>query len=270
MTQRKYRTLRYRETELMHGRDVSMLQRVLGVPVDGFYGKQTAGAVRVWRWKAGAPGDLSAIGGAGQRILLKLDPVPLDWQRRAAVRAKSTPQSGVVYAELPPLLYLPTGNQSSRHGTAIQGAVCHETEGGYLGAVSWLRNPVSDASAAGVLREDGGHFTQLVAWSSKAWHAANANPHTLGLELAGFTSKENKIEQLRVAARIFAFWGHRYQFDAEKQANRYGFGGTCRHVDLGSFGGGHHDPGGFNWEWFLRQIGLEVRRGEFPATWGVS
>ena len=170
---------------------------------------------------------------------------------------------------LPPLVYLPTPNQSSRWGARPSGIVVHETEGGYSGAVSWLRNPRSGASAHLVLREDGLQATQLVPWLRKAWHASNANRYTLGLEIAGYTRSANKAEQLARAARIVAWWCHTYNIPA-KQGDRYGHKGVVRHRDLGIYGGGHHDPGGFDWERFLAAVAAEVRRGGFRTVYGVS
>ena len=169
---------------------------------------------------------------------------------------------------LPPLVYIPTPNQSYRLGASIKGIVVHETEGGFNGAVSWLRNPRSDASASAVLREDGLLLAQLVPWGRKAWHAANANRYTLGLELAGFTANPNSAEQLARAARIVAWWCVTYKIPA-KQGDSRGRGGIVRHRDLGAYGGGHHDPGGFDWTAFLKAVDAEVRRGGFRKDYGV-
>ena len=251
------------------GPDVAKVQRYISEKADGIYGPKTYEAVRRWRWRVGAPGDTGAIGPVGQRIMFREIPRPPDWIARTRARKGSVPKSGLIYTALPPILYLPTPNLSTRHSTSINGAVAHETEGSYAGAVSWLRSPRSRASAHVVLRDDGGHATQLVPWTEKAWHAANANPHTLGLEIVGWTAKPNKIEQLRVAARIMAFWAEEFGFPV-RQGNRYGHGGIVRHRDLGAFGGGHGDPGGFDWTWFLRQVAIERERGNFPGRWGVS
>lgn len=170
---------------------------------------------------------------------------------------------------LPPITYLPTRNQSYRLGARINGIVVHETEGGFAGAVSWLRNPAADASAHAVLREDGLLLTQLVPWSRKAWHAANANRYTLGLELAGFTASPNMPEQLARAARIVGWWCRTYSIPTH-QGDRYGHNGIVRHRDLGAYGGGHGDPGGFDWPAFLAAVAFEVRRGGFRTAYGVA
>ena len=170
---------------------------------------------------------------------------------------------------LPPLYYTSTPNQSTRRGQKITGIVIHETEGNFIGAVGWLMRPATEASAHGVLNEDGTKFAQLVPWGMKAWHAENANPYTLGLELAGFTRTVNNPDQIVVAARIVGYWCTKYGI-APQQAQLHGAYGLCRHVDLGEFGGGHHDPGGFLWSSFIKRVAIEVKRGGFRPSWGKA
>jgi len=170
---------------------------------------------------------------------------------------------------LPPLVQAPSPNQSSRRGFAPSGVVVHETEGSYAGAVSWLRNPKAQASAHLVLREDGLQAAQLVPWHMKAWHAENANTYTLGIELAGKTALPNRDEQLHRAARIVGWWCVTYRIPVH-QGDSKGHGGIVRHLDLGWFGGGHHDPGGFDWPTFLRMVKAEVALGGFRKVYGVK
>lgn len=169
---------------------------------------------------------------------------------------------------LPPLIHLDTPNQGYR-GAEISGVVIHETEGGYAGAVSWLRNPAARASAHVVIREDGRQAAQLVPFSRKAWHAADANPHTIGIEIAGWTARANDARQVRAAARVTAMLCARYRIPA-RQGDEQGRRGITTHRALGQFGGGHTDPGGFSWPAFLSLVGRELRRGRFPREWGRS
>src|SRR5207244_10288577 len=90
---------------------------------------------------------------------------------------------------LPLLVQRKTPNQSSRHGAPVTLLVWHETAGAYQGSVSWLCNPQAQASAHLVVREDGGECTQLVHLDQKAWHAADFNPQSVGVEHANVTSK---------------------------------------------------------------------------------
>jgi N-acetyl-anhydromuramyl-L-alanine amidase AmpD len=172
----------------------------------------------------------------------------------------------VAHVVLPPIYWAPSPNQSTRR-EKISGVVMHETEGAFAGAVSWLRNPQAQASAHIVLKEDGSQAAQLVSWSAKAWHAVNANSHTIGLELAGKTAETNNPAQIARAARIVAFWCHRFGIPP-KQGDAHGYNGIVRHRDLGTYGGGHHDPGGFDWEAFIAQVGRELHRGHFRPSWG--
>lgn len=173
------------------------------------------------------------------------------------------PTSRVV---LPPLYWAPSPNQSTRR-ERISGVVMHETEGNFEGAVSWLRQPRAQASAHLVLAEDGTRAAQLVPWTAKAWHAVGANSHTLGLELAGFTAKRNLPEQIARAARIVGYWCHRFDIPAKK-GDAHGYNGIVRHRDLGAYGGGHGDPGGFDWDEFIEAVQREVTRGRFRPVWG--
>ena len=61
-----------------------------------------------------------------------------------------------------------TPNKSNRQGFVPELIVCHITEGSYNGAVSWLKNPVSNASAHFVVSQKG-EITQLVDITEKAW-----------------------------------------------------------------------------------------------------
>lgn len=174
---------------------------------------------------------------------------------------------------LPPLAYRPSPNQSSRHGQHISLAVVHDTEGSYEGSISWLCNPRSQASATTVLREDGGHATQLVPYGKKAWHCMNYNSMSVGLEIAGSSRKGYPDKQLRVSARIIAFWLHQFGLPPKHVKPRYpgdGSRGFTYHSDLGSAGGGHSDPGFSRARslWFDGWVKYEYLRGKFRKSWG--
>lgn len=172
---------------------------------------------------------------------------------------------------LPPLVQRRSPNRSSRHGTRIDLVVLHETAGSYNGAVSWLCNPVSRASAHLVVREDGHEATQLVTIGEKAWTQGDFNSRAIGVELANITRKGYATEhQLRVAARIFGFFCLRH--DIPPKWSRTGTGrGVCRHSDLGAAGGGHTEcgPGDTDWFRFLEMLHDEIERGDYKAKWTV-
>lgn len=171
-------------------------------------------------------------------------------------------------AALPPLLYRPSPNRRLHtFGRRITGIVWHETQGSYMGAVSWLTNPVSRVSAHLVLNEYGTECTQTVPYSDVAWHAAGANGHTIGVELAGYEAHANDARQIKAAARIGAALS--VMFDIPPViGNAWGHGGHVTHEMLGSYGGGHHDPGGFDFEKFVARIGFEVRAGGLDLPYG--
>jgi hypothetical protein len=170
---------------------------------------------------------------------------------------------------LPPLVWKPSPNFSSRNGTKIDLLVYHESAGHYNGDVAWLRNPVAQASAMGVLREDGGEFTQLVKMQDKAWHAAYFNPRSIGIEHSNVTAKGYATEQqLRVSARIFA-WLCRLYGISPRFSRGGAVSGICRHLDLGGAGSNHPycGMGDNDLARWLQMIHDELARGGFRKVW---
>jgi hypothetical protein len=187
---------------------------------------------------------------------------------------------------LPPLVWKPSPNFSTRHGARVDLLVWHETAGSYRGAVRWLRTPTTywpdgrvksgpDASALGVLREDGGEFTQLVRMRDKAWHASAFNGRSVGIEHANVTAKGYATErQLRVSARIFGwFIVHSPRLFGQQIPPRWARGGhgpgVCYHGELGALGGGHTQcgPDHAGWLRFLDYLHAEVARGGYREKW---
>lgn len=171
---------------------------------------------------------------------------------------------------LPPLVWHPSPNFSSRHGVKPDLLVYHETAGRYKGDVSWLCNPESEASALGVLREDGREFTQLVRIADKAWtQYPYFNPRAVGVEHSNLTAKGYATElQLRTSARIFAWLA--WKLDVPIRFARAGKGaGICRHSDLGALGGGHTQcgMGDVAFRRWLEMIHDEDERGGFRKVW---
>lgn len=155
------------------------------------------------------------------------------------VEPKPVPRTKLVLAHSP--------NQSQRTGNDVTLVVVHDTEGSYGSAVSWLCNPKASASAHVVLNEDGTEATQLVPWDSKAWACAGFNSVSDNIELAGFASKPYPVEQLKAAAWIVAGRLRVRGLQPQHVVPRYVGDDKARgytfHADLGSVGGGHHDPG---------------------------
>jgi hypothetical protein len=170
---------------------------------------------------------------------------------------------------LPELVWKRSPNQSSRHGARIDLLVWHETAGSYSGAVSWLRNPAAQASAHLVIREDGLEATQLVELEAKAWHAADFNRRSVGVEHANITAKGYATHaQLRRSARVFG-WLCLHLAIPPRWA-RHGLGrGVCYHGELGAAGGGHPScgPDRSGWMQFLELLHYELARGHFRKEW---
>lgn len=175
---------------------------------------------------------------------------------------------------LPPIFWEESPNYGPRNG-AVSLIVLHDTEGSYEGAISWFKNPASQVSAHVVLSGDGTQATQMVRWSKKAWHVADFNDQSVGLEMAGFASKGYRSDELRRAARVVAYLLTKYRLPAvrvsEKGAQERRRGWTA-HQSLGAAGGGHHDPGfsPAKLYWFGRLVKKEYDRGGFRDVWGVD
>ena len=170
---------------------------------------------------------------------------------------------------LPPLKWRATPNTSSRRGTRPNLIVIHETAGSYLGAVSWLCNPLSETSSTFVLREDGLQAYQLCRVSDKPWTQCAFNARSVSIELANISAKGYASEhQLRVAARI-ASWLC-WKLVIPPRWSRHGVTpGVTFHGDLGALGCSHPNcgPDAAGWERFLGYLGHEMERGDWRPTW---
>lgn len=195
--------------------------------------------------------------------------IPLTWWAHYLLLLGRRPVTPVT---LPHLLQAPTTNYSTRSpASKIELVVIHDTEGTYGAAINWLRNPEAQASAHVVLREDGKEATQLVRWSKKAWACVAFNSPSLNLEMAGKASVGYGAAEIDAAARITAYWCHLYSIPVKRARGGSGAGITF-HQELGSAGGGHHDPG---WtdaqrDAFVAKVKEHSGHGFSPATWGKA
>lgn len=170
--------------------------------------------------------------------------------------------------KLPTLAQASSPNYSTR-STKINLVVIHDTEGPYAGSVSWLCNPKAQASAHVVLNETGTEATQLVPWSKKAWACMAFNSRSLNLEMAGKASVGYSAAEIDAAARIAAYWCHLYSIPVQRALDGSGAGITF-HQELGTAGGGHHDPGWTDAQRnaFVSKVKAHSGHGFQPATWG--
>lgn len=127
----------------------------------------------------------------------------------------------------------PSPNRMSRYGWVPDMIVSHITEGSYTGAISWLCNPESQASAAFVVSKKG-EITQLVDIREAAWingtrlrkedagpgwygdallqsvrdRRTNANFYSIGIEHEGFYAQEKgRLTYEQFQATV---WLHRH------------------------------------------------------------
>lgn len=167
---------------------------------------------------------------------------------------------------LPPLVWKPSPNYSTRNGAVIRRIVWHATAGRYAPSVAWLRNPAAQASAHLVIREDGGECSQLVRLEDKAWHAEAANADSIGVEHASLTADFASHVQRDESARVVAWLCHRYRIPPLDATHRPS--GIVRHRSLGAAGGGHSDgPSDDAWGDYLERVHAELVRGGFRKTY---
>jgi N-acetyl-anhydromuramyl-L-alanine amidase AmpD len=145
-------------------------------------------------------------------------------------------------------------NQSSRGGRRPVLIVVHSTESDQamgnsrdLAAVADFLSRTSVQASAHVITDGDGHSCRLVPDSAKAWHCANFNSISLGIEQIGRAASEHwHRDEYRETARWIAHWSKAYGIPLRHGAVR-GLSvvrtGIVRHKDLGINGGGHVDPG---------------------------
>jgi len=114
------------------------------------------------------------------------------------------------------IIWKPSPNFSAgRKGRSIIAIVDHITAGSAAGAIAWLSNPASQASAHYVVAKSGG-IVQLVAEENRAWHAGivnkpnwllydgtNPNNYTIGIEHEGY---DGTLTELQYQATL---WLHK-------------------------------------------------------------
>jgi hypothetical protein len=160
---------------------------------------------------------------------------------------------------LPKLVQRSSPNRSSRHGARVDLLVWHESAGRYA----------ARASAHIVLREDGNEATQLVPLGLKAWHAADYNARSVGVEHSDRLARGySTLHQLEVSARVFG-WLCLHLGVPPVWAKGGRGRGVCYHGELGAAGGGHTScgPDQTGWILFLDFLHAEMQRGGFRKAW---
>lgn len=149
-------------------------------------------------------------------------------------------------------------NQSERSPVPLNLIVLHDTEGANLpgstrdltGLGDFFGRSSTEASSH-VATDSDGNSARYVSDRRKAWHCMAYNSASLGIEQIGFVTQSRadwlqNWRQLRETARWIAYWSHRYDIPIRRARVSDGGvtrSGVTRHMDLGSDGGGHVDPG---------------------------
>jgi N-acetyl-anhydromuramyl-L-alanine amidase AmpD len=158
--------------------------------------------------------------------------------------------------------------QAERPARSIHLIVIHVTQGGFLGTVSWLRDPRAHASANFVVDRNG-HVQELVPLHDIAWHAGNwaVNRQSVGIENVGYTDDPTGFTpaEYRATARLAAVVARR----ALMPIDRLHIIGHYQVPDPNdpTQGGGidqHTDPGRYwHWGYFMNL----VERFAYPQKW---
>lgn len=229
---------------MLRGDDVRKVQAEVGAKQDGVFGPGTEQKIIAWQ------------------IRKRLDPDgivgPLTWDAMFGdtPAAKSdTVADGVSNRRWPNVVVRRNVEcQSSRGGARPVLIVLHSTEGQNVpGSASDLagladffnRLAVQASSHVGV--DGDGNSSRMVPDDMKAWTCAGFNPVSLNIEQIGFAAQKEWLPaELRETARWIAYWSRKHGIPVQRGAVR-GAGvtrpGVIYHSDLGSYGGGHSDPG---------------------------
>lgn len=126
------------------------------------------------------------------------------------------------------------------------------------GLAGFLANPASQVSYH--VAVDDKEILKIVGEGDAPWSAANANRYAFHLCIAGSfaawsrgkwletdaSDGVNEDQALTNAAKVVAWWCQKYQIPVQWIGGNgipWGKEGICGHVDFGTWGGGHHDPG---------------------------
>lgn len=164
----------------------------------------------------------------------------------------------------------PSPNYTSGRSATIDTVVIHTTEGGYSGAVSWLKNPSAGASAHYVIKEDGTEITQLVADSNTSWHATYYNSRSIGIECAGFAGQASTWTQgiLPKLYDLVAWLCYTYNVQAVHPGGTAGSSSAQPYTGVGLVGHfqiqpwNRSDPGAyFDWNALVTEVNNRLNPG---------
>ena len=150
-------------------------------------------------------------------------------------------------------IWIPSPNYSSRGGASIRLIVLHTAEGARtiesLG--SFFSNPSAQVSSHVGADDKQNTIGEYVKRGNKAWTSANANPVAVQIEMCAFAAwsksewnnhrnmLDNCAKWIREESDILGIPITRLSSSQAQGSGR----GVCQHVDLGAWGGSHHDCG---------------------------
>lgn len=144
-------------------------------------------------------------------------------------------------------------NQSARSGT-VRLIVLHSTESESIesseadlaGVAGWFANPSAQVSSH-VITDSDGHSARCVPDDRKAWTCGAFNSASLNIEQVGRAAQSSWPRGLTdETARWIAKWCRENGIPCKRGKVSGGSvlqAGIVTHAELGSAGGGHHDPG---------------------------
>jgi hypothetical protein len=155
-------------------------------------------------------------------------------------------------------VWIGSPNYSSRGGAAVRLVCVHTAEGAltYQSLGNFFASSSSGVSSHTGIDDTPNTIGEYVVPPNKAWTAANYNPVAIQTELCAFAAWTpddwaNHPTMLQNCAAWIREECDRYNLPIVKlsAAEAQGSGrGICGHVDLGTGGGGHWDPGpSFPW-----------------------
>ena len=160
--------------------------------------------------------------------------------------------------------WIPSPNYSSRSG-AVRLIVVHTAEGSttYESLGNYFASSSAGVSSHVGIDDKRGKIGEYVKRPNKAWTQGDFNSQSVSVELCAFakwsssTWKSHDAMLWNVAewiAEEAKHFGIPIRKLSPAQAQDGHTKGVCGHVDLGSAGGGHWDPGeGFPWELVLQR-----------------
>jgi N-acetyl-anhydromuramyl-L-alanine amidase AmpD len=175
--------------------------------------------------------------------------------------------AGTSAAAVPPneLASAQNYTKAKRKPGSIRFIVIHVTEGSFLGAISWLRDPRAHASVNFVVARTG-EVQKLVPLHDIAWHAGNwaVNKRSIGIENEGFTKDPigYPLAQYKATATIAGRVARQSLIPIDRR-HIIGHSDVPDPNDPLQGGGidGHSDPGPYwNWALFMKL----VRQVAFP------